>query len=112
MTVTKDGAPFSGVRLRDNYDGTFTITLSTAATEAGEYKVTAEAGAFIYEDESDVPAFELTYTIGGSVDPVTYQVNSTPPSGSTLTEPLKSVTISSGEAAYPSIDINSAAPSP
>lgn len=108
VTVTKDGAPFSGVRLRDNYDGTFTITLSTAATEAGEYKVTAEAGAFIYEDESDVPAFELTYTIGGSVDPVTYQVNSTPPSGSTLTEPLKSVTISSGEAAYPSIDINSA----
>lgn len=105
VTVTKDGSPFSDVRIRDNYDGTFTITLSTAATEAGEYKVTAEEGAFVYEDDSYVPAFELTYTIAGSVTPVTYKVNSTPASGSTLTEPLKSVTISSGETAYPSIDI-------
>lgn len=106
VSVTKDGEPFGGLsRITDNYDGTFTMTLSPAATEAGEYKVSAQGGTFVYEDDSDVPAFELTYTVAGSVPPVTYKVNSNPESGSTLTEPLKSVTISSGEAAYPSIDI-------
>lgn len=107
ISVKKDGADFCDVRVKDNYDGSFTLTLATKATEAGKYKVAVEEGAFEYESGAAVPAFELDYTIEGTVAPVTYKVNADPASGSTLTEPLTSVTITSGETDYPYLDITS-----
>lgn len=110
IIVSKDGEPFGDVRATDLYNETFRLSLDKEYTEAGVYTISAEAGAFTYENGSDVAAFELVYTVGGGAvdpEPETYEIKATPASGSVLTEPLTSVTIASGEASLPFIEITS-----
>lgn len=104
IKVTKDGEDFTTIKsVRHTYPGA-TLTLDTPATEKGEYKIIVPKGAIAYNDGSDVPAFELTYTIEEKPEPLV--INATPAAGQ-LTEALTKVTIRCADKEYPFIEIDS-----
>ena len=110
VTVTRDETIDCGGVTVDNYADPITLTLKNPQTEPGTYyiQIPRDALDFFSEDYSDmVNGMDviLVYTIDGTSTPTTYTVNSTPESGSTLTEPFSSVEISSGEPQFPDIDI-------
>ena len=110
VTVTRDETIDCGGVTVDNYADPITLTLKNPQTEPGTYyiQIPRDALDFFSEDYSDmVNGMDviLVYTIDGTSTPTTYTVNSTPESGSTLTEPFSSVEISSGEPQFPDISL-------
>lgn len=102
ISVKRDGADFSTVTSTEFGMGV-KLTLKTPATQPGAYEVVFGDGALGDSNGKDIPGFTLHYTIAASAS-----VEADPASGSTLTSPLTSVTVKSGDAAFPMLDILSA----
>lgn len=108
IKVYKGETEFCGIEAYEETDGTLTIVFDQEIDENGIYTVKIPEYALVittseYYPEEPVPATDLIYNVVGAADKASLVVS---PAPGVLTEPLSTLTVTSGLPSYPSVEIN------